>query len=133
MTDRLTETELTETLDGDGQWPGVYALRLKTPPDDVPRVFDCWGAEFDAELAAADAMLLAECEELLYVGSHAQNVYRRMAQHCRGHKASTIMSVWEPVAVAGYWPADAVQSEWTKANALAGGGTLVWRDGQIHT
>lgn len=130
------ELDLNEKLESYGwvdksRQPGVYSLKLVTPPDDWKSLEGTWHSYFGAP--PPDGLLdrLAEADRLLYVGSHGKSMYERMAQHVRGFKTSTITQIWKPVDVVGVWPEDDPDAEeWNRAVALSDERTACWCNGE---
>lgn len=132
---RLTETRVNAWIDGhrmhdSARSPGVYAIELASRSSRYTGVELNWYRHYDCKPPDGFIQRLADAKTFLYVGSHGKSVYRRLCQHARGDKSSTIMSAWEPQRVAGIWPGPAESGEYNKASQLADEKTAVWVDGE---
>jgi len=132
---RLTETDVNDWLDAHGMHeaarePGVYALRLRQPSDDLLECQATWADAFDADAPGLFCDRLAGAKRLVYVGYAGASIYERVCAHCNGEQSASIMQAWPPVGVVGVWPGDGEEGEFNRAQELADDETCVWWNGE---
>ena len=133
----LDLTQAHERLDAlgvldDAHGAGTYALTV-TVPDAVDAVQRRWLNAIDAPLPDDYAEQLAAADRTLYVG-RSGDVYARIMDHARGDvRRASVVRAFEWVDVAGVRPegANTGVAERDRARALAGGGVVVWTDGEL--
>lgn len=136
MNDTLSESAVGQWVDDNGlhdaaRGPGCYCLRLKDPVDDPHAIGATWLDKFDVHPPAGFSERAAAADRLVYVGSHGKSVYTRLCQHARGHKSSTIMTLWPPVDIVAIWPEESPDAmEWGYANQIADETTVAWTNGE---
>jgi len=128
MPNRLTETDVTETLD-QSRGPAVYALAVAVP-DDIATVRERWDSVCDVRHAQLPR--LASAERVAYVGA-SESVYHRLCDHAAGdYRQATLLEAFDPMRIIDVWWCDHPYSqEYNRAVGLSDCGWCVWTDGEV--
>lgn len=135
MSDRLTRTDVIESLDRQGlleaaAGPGVYALRVETP-DSVEAVSRAFLDSVDATPRDGVVEQLTS-DRVAYVGA-SQQVRDRVTDHADGEvRQATFLEAFAPVAVIDVWShSQPFTAEYNHAVELSNAGWTCWMDGEV--
>jgi hypothetical protein len=128
MTDQLTETDVTKTLDQQ-RGPAVYALAVAVP-DDIATVRERWDRVCDVR--HAQLKRLASAERVAYVGA-SESVYHRLCDHAAGEsRQATLLQAFAPTRIIDVWWCDhPYAQEYSHAVELSQSGWCAYTDGEV--
>lgn len=136
MTDEFDPTSVHESLDhagllDDAHGKGVYAIALDVP-DSVEEAHRQWLEHFETSPGDDAIARLVGADQVAYVGA-SSDVYSRIMDHAEGDvRKASVLEAFPPVEVVEVWPHPSpFDYERERAYMLAGGGTVVWVNGEV--
>lgn len=136
MPDEFTPTTVNEALDhagllDDSHGPGCYAIALDVPGS-VEAAHRRWLEHFDTFPGDDAIARLVGAQRVAYVGA-SKDVYSRLMDHAEGEvRKARVMQPFPAVEVLDVSPRPSpFDYERERAYMLAGGGTVVWVNGDV--